>query len=128
MQEALKYQNQDQKTCVDCFAPCCRYIAIEVQTPRDPSDIDLFKWYLLHRGVSMQIDPDGSWHVIVPTKCEALSEDNMCGVHASRPKVCRDYTLDECERYGPEDHTPIIFRSVEEMETYLKEKKLYGSE
>ena len=118
-------KHKAEKTCEGCHAPCCHYIVIEVNAPEDDADIDLFRWYLYHHGVSVQIDPDGSWHVIVPTKCEALSDNSQCSIHMARPQVCKDYTIDECERYGPEDHAPIIFHNVDELERYVKEKGGY---
>ncbi len=116
-----------KKSCQDCFAPCCRYISIEVNSPEDATDIDLFKWYILHKNISIQMDPDESWYVIVPTKCEHLNEKYQCGIYETRPKVCEEYTLDECERYGPEEEGVLLFHNAEELETYARKSGYYES-
>ncbi len=40
---------------------------------------------------------DGTWYILVHTKCKHLRDDNLCGIYETRPQICRDYTTDNCE-------------------------------
>ena len=31
------------------------------------------------------------------SRCQYLQADNRCGIYHDRPKICRDYTTDDCE-------------------------------
>ena len=31
------------------------------------------------------------------TRCKYLTADDRCGIYLNRPKICREYTTDECE-------------------------------
>ncbi len=35
--------------------------------------------------------------MLVKTKCQYLLSDNRCKIYFNRPKICRDYSTDECE-------------------------------
>ena len=82
---------------------------------------------MLHDRASIFIEDD-TWYLLVHTVCKHLGEDNRCGIYATRPQICRDYTLDECERFGPQEDSVILFQSAEELEKYAKDEGLYEQE
>jgi hypothetical protein len=61
--------------CHACGEVCCRYVGIALAPPREASDRDLIRWYLLHAGVCVYIDRDGDWWVQVDTDCRNIRPD-----------------------------------------------------
>ena len=43
--------------CHLCTARCCRYIALEIDRPSDPKGCDQVRWFLLHEGVKVWVQP-----------------------------------------------------------------------
>ena len=87
------------KRCNKCGNRCCRYVAIEIDTPRTDEDFDDIRWYVAHRKVTV-FKHDGEWHFNVNTKCKQLDKDGRCKMYDKRPRICREYELDECEEDG----------------------------
>ena len=88
--------------CAQCGALCCRYMALEVDTPETAEEYDDVRWYLLHQKVRVLIDPDGDWFVAFDTPCEQLGPDGRCQDYENRPELCRSYPHDgePCEFEG----------------------------
>jgi uncharacterized protein len=82
--------------CAYCTAKCCRYFALPIDTPTDRNDFEHLRWYMLHGRISLFVE-DETWYLMVHNDCEALQEDNRCGIYEDRPGICRKYTTDECE-------------------------------
>jgi uncharacterized protein len=82
--------------CSRCTAKCCRYFALPIDNPRTWDDFDYIRWYLLHERVSIFTD-EGSWYLLVHNGCKHLRDDHRCGIYATRPQICRDYTTADCE-------------------------------
>jgi Fe-S-cluster containining protein len=82
--------------CQYCPGKCCRYFALPIDTPKTVSDFDNMRWFLLHEQASVFVD-DGTWYLIVHTKCRHLRDDNLCNIYEIRPQICRDYTTEKCE-------------------------------
>ena len=105
--------------CEHCTAACCRYIALPIDTPDTPADFDDVRWFLIHERVTVFVE-DGDWYVAFDTPCRHLQADHRCGIYATRPKVCRDYSTDQCDYhsgdYGWEQH----FTCAEHLEEYLR--------
>ena len=105
--------------CEHCTAACCRYIALPIDTPETQADFDDVRWFLIHERVSVFVE-DGDWYIAFDTPCRHLQADHRCGVYATRPKVCRAYSTDECDYhsgdYGWEQH----FTSPEHLEDYVR--------
>ncbi len=105
--------------CEHCVGYCCRYIALPIDTPTERSDFDDIRWYLLHQGVSVFIE-DGEWYINIETTCRHLQPDHRCGIYATRPKICRDYTTENCDYhsgdYGWEHH----FSRPEHLDEYVR--------
>jgi Fe-S-cluster containining protein len=82
--------------CHYCTARCCRYFALPIETPRTPQDFDFIRWYLLHERASVFTE-EGTWYLCVHTVCRHLQHDHRCGIYATRPDICRNYSTDDCE-------------------------------
>ena len=76
--------------CSKCAALCCRYFALQIDTPKTAKQFDDIRWYLCHENVVVFIE-DGEWYVGVLNKCKHLGADNLCGIYETRPNQCADY-------------------------------------
>jgi len=108
------------KRCNKCGNRCCRYVAIEIDTPRTDQDFDDIRWYVAHRKVTV-FKHDGVWHFNVDTKCKQLGNDGRCKIYDKRPRICREYDLDECEEGGIEYE--VHLRSVKQVDKYIRERR-----
>jgi Fe-S-cluster containining protein len=81
--------------CAQCGL-CCTYVAIEVDGPSTVKRATELLWYLYHNGVSLYLNDD-SWMVQFETTCRYLTADRRCGVYATRPHICREFSEKECE-------------------------------
>jgi len=109
-------------TCRDvCKARCCRYITVEIPTPRGKVDVDEMRWFLAHENVTAYVE-DGQWHLQIYNRCRHLRDDNTCAIYEDRFNVCRDYEPHECEITGTFDHL-VTFRCTEDYDRYLEERK-----
>jgi Fe-S-cluster containining protein len=82
--------------CEYCTAKCCKYFALPIDIPETFEELEYIRWYLLHDRASV-FKEDDDWYLLVHTTCEHLLPDNRCGIYETRPKICRDYTTDNCE-------------------------------
>jgi uncharacterized protein len=110
-----------KKTCENCNGDCCKYVAIEIDTPEIEEDFENIKWYVCHKNVNVYIDGEDVWHIEFITPCEFLGEKNKCGIYEKRPKICREYDCDECTFHNnyEEKH---IFKTLKDVEDYINEK------
>ncbi len=119
-----KANHNKELPCHDCGARCCRYIAVEIDTPKTKREYDDIRWYLLHDNISVFVDHDGAWHIEIQTPCRSLANDHSCREYETRPQICRDHGRPSgtCEffdsPYNARFHTP------EEYERYLDRKKI----
>jgi uncharacterized protein len=106
--------------CEHCTAACCRYIALPIDTPETRTDYDDIRWFLLHESVSVFVE-DGDWYIAFVTPCQHIQPDHRCGIYETRPRVCRQYTTDDCDYhsgdYGWEQH----FAAPEHLDAYVQE-------
>jgi Fe-S-cluster containining protein len=86
----------DVNLCEHCSAKCCKYFALPIETPDEPTDFDHIRWYLLHGRASVFVE-DNDWYLLVHTTCKHLGANNMCGIYHTRPQICREYSTDNCE-------------------------------
>ncbi len=82
--------------CDFCSGKCCRYFSLPIETPTTWDDFDAIRWYLAHGQTLIYVEK-AVWYLVVMTKCQYLRNDNRCGIYFSRPKICRDYSTDDCE-------------------------------
>lgn len=112
--------------CHDCGGHCCRYFALQIDTPRSGEDFDHLRWYIAHHQVAIFIE-GRAWYLQINNPCKFLQPDSSCGMYAHRPQICRDYGWDatgatEChgaEKPCDHDH---FFSTLEELEAYLIQK------
>ena len=107
-----------ESLCDHCTAKCCKYFAIQIETPESHEDYQFIRWYLFHDLTSVFVD-EGKWYVLVHTACEHLREDNRCGIYDRRPAICRDYTTDNCE-YDDSWTYEKYFETAEQIEEYAE--------
>lgn len=126
----------DGPPCYRCSGLCCRYFALQLDTPEDREDFDSIRWYLLH-GRSWIWVEDGDWYLQVEEPCRYLGSANECLIYERRPQICREYGLQE-SREHPDD--PLCdffvqnarhdheFRTPDELdsfvESYLAEREI----
>jgi Fe-S-cluster containining protein len=105
--------------CEHCVGMCCRYLALPIDAPEDREDFDDIRWYLLHEGVSVFVE-DGEWYLYVAADCRHLQPDFRCGAYETRPRICREYSSENCDYhsgdYGWEEH----FTCPEHLDEYAK--------
>lgn len=107
--------------CDQCSALCCRYFVLEIDTPETRRAYDDIRWYLIHENVFVFIEKK-KWYLGIYSRCKHLQMDNRCGIYETRPKICREYSTDNCDYHGGEYDWDILFSSAEQLERYGKEK------
>ena len=112
-----------QNPCAGCSL-CCRYIAMEIDRPEEKKDVEQIRWFLLHKNVWIFIDHDSSWNIQFNTPCEKL-DGHLCSIYETRPQICRDYSVDSCEKYGDGDSFKVLWKHEEEFTEWLKTNDPY---
>lgn len=82
--------------CDHCIGKCCRYFSLPIETPTTWDDYDAIRWYLAHGETVVYVDKE-VWHLLVLTRCQYLQDDYRCAIYHDRPKICREYTTEDCE-------------------------------
>lgn len=108
------------KTCEGCNGKCCRYVAIEIDTPEDMDDLENIRWYVLHKNINVYVDADYQWHIEFLTPCEHLGDKNLCQIYEKRPEICREYDTEECLFHNDYEEK-YTFRKLEDVDKYIKE-------
>jgi len=62
---------------------------------------------------------DEQWYLMVMTNCQYLLDDNRCGIYLNRPKICREYTTDNCEYDDPSTFEKL-FETPEQIWEYAE--------
>ena len=106
----------------ECGGRCCRYITVEVASPRSHDDWDEMRWWLAHEGVIVSKDEDG-WQLHIESRCSNLRADNACAIYPHHMDTCEDYDASNCEFTGPLDQE-FELRSEADLEAYLRRRKL----
>lgn len=118
----------DSPPCHLCTALCCRYFALQLDTPEDVEDFDALRWYLLHDGAWLWVD-DGDWFLQVDRPCRYLGPSNECTIYERRPQICRDYALPDqkdhpddplCDYFAKDAHHDHEFRDIPEFDKYVE--------
>jgi uncharacterized protein len=86
----------DRVLCEYCTAKCCRYFALPIDTPETFKEFEYIRWYLLHDRATV-FKEDDDWYLLVYTTCEHLQSDNRCGIYETRPPICQEYSIKNCE-------------------------------
>lgn len=104
--------------CDKCDARCCKHIALEIDKPESIEDFEDIRWYVSHKNVNVFVE-DGDWYLEFLTPCEQLDENDKCKIYNKRPRICMDYSEEDCVFEGYEDE--LIFHNIEEIDRYIKE-------
>lgn len=104
--------------CDHCTGKCCRYYSLQIDTPTTWDDFDTIRWFLTHGQTMIYVD-DGKWYLLVLTKCQYLRPDNRCGIYLNRPRICREYTTENCE-YDTNWTFERIFESPQQIWEYAE--------
>jgi len=102
---------------------CCRHVALEIDDPEDEEDFEQMRWFLLHENVWVFIDHDDSWNLQFNTPCKKL-EKNLCSDYKKRPQICREYSPENCEKFGDGDSFKIMWKDVGEFEKWMADGKI----
>ena len=113
--------NNKFKTCFECRQECCRSVIVETEPPTIWKDWDDIKWQVAHKNVNVLLDNENSWCVEFLTDCTHLADNGRCMIYDTRPDVCRNYSPFTCVVNGEGEYYKIIFRSIKDVEKYLKE-------
>lgn len=125
--ELIKRENvpKGASLCEYCYAKCCRYFALPIDTPDTVKDFDYMRWFLLHDRASVFVE-DESWYLLVHTTCKHLQPDYRCGIYETRPEICREYSTDNCE-YDDDTTYDKYFESAEQVAEYMEATVMQGA-
>jgi Fe-S-cluster containining protein len=104
--------------CDYCTGKCCRYFSLPIETPKTWDDYDSIRWYLAH-GKTMVYVEEGTWYLLVLTRCKYLTAEDRCRVYLNRPKICREYSTSDCE-YDDEWSFDRLFETPEQIWEYAE--------
>jgi Fe-S-cluster containining protein len=104
--------------CDHCTGKCCRYFSLPIDEPTTWDDFDAIRWYLAHGQTIIYVDK-GTWYLLVMTRCKYLSRDFRCSIYLNRPKICREYTTDDCE-YDDDWGFDKVFECPEQIWEYAE--------
>ena len=102
---------------------CCSNMAIEIDKPTCKNDYHTIMWFLLHKDVKVYVDHENGWLVEFQTPCRWYTEDG-CKRYKERPKMCIDYSSENCIKNGSGKAEKVEFRNADEFLRYLKRKKI----
>jgi Fe-S-cluster containining protein len=121
MSKTRKAKSKKKVLCHHCTGLCCRYFALPIDTPDGWVDYDDIRWYLSHQNTEVFVE-DGDWYLNVLTPCRYLAEDHTCANYELRPKICRGYKTNDCEKTGDDYGYELHFTSDRQMADYMRGK------
>ena len=104
--------------CGHCTAKCCRYFALPIEKPDSWEEFEYVRWFLFHEHAAVFVE-DGDWYLLVHTNCRHLREDHLCAIYETRPQVCRDYEIVDCE-YEDDWVYDHYWETAEQVEEYAE--------
>ena len=80
----------------NCKAVCCKELAFFLEKPNP-----IQKDYYEKHGCKLIRLSHTKWKVLVPSRCEQLTEDNKCGLHGTpqKPLMCRRFGEETVKNY-----------------------------
>jgi Fe-S-cluster containining protein len=94
---------------------------LEIDAPETRQQYDDIRWYLVHQNVFVFIEKK-KWYLGIYSRCKHLQEDNRCGIYETRPRICRQYSTDNCDYHGGEYDWEVLFSSAEQLWEYAEEQ------
>ncbi len=113
---------KNKNLCEGCTI-CCEHITVEIDKPKTREEILKLVDYLRYKDILIFIEDGGEWNIEFKTICRQLNEKGLCKIYKNRPKICRDYHHDKCERYGEGEFYKHIFRNEKELLDFIKKNK-----
>lgn len=107
--------------CRSCSAKCCRYVALQIDTPKSKHDFENIRWYLAHKDVEIFINKR-KWFLDITTDCKYLTKSHACSIYEKRPEICRSHENYECEYWDDSFHHDYHFKSLEEFDAYVRKR------
>ncbi len=107
--------------CEECSARCCRYFALQIDTPRTKEDFEKLRWYISHKAVTLFVEKR-KWYLDVANECRYITEDHRCSIYEKRPLVCREHSTYDCERQNDQFEHEEVFSSVEELDLFVEKR------
>ena len=107
--------------CRKCESKCCRYFALQIDTPRSKDDFENVRWYVAHKGVKVYVK-NSKWYLDVANRCRYLDKNHMCKIYDKRPLICREHSPKECERVSGDFGFSNIFHNLKELDKYLEKR------
>lgn len=104
--------------CDECAAKCCRYFALEIDTPDSRKDFEDLRWYMCHEKTVIYVDEE-KWYLHVDNDCRYRDEHNRCMIYETRSTMCREHSPDDCERSEPWGYD-LKFLNLEDLEIYIQ--------
>lgn len=122
-----------EKTCANCDAKCCKYVAAEIDVPENKEDFHHLRWFLMHENVVINVDLDkDEWFLEFKTRCKNLKENNLCKIHETKengskygePDICKEHSVEECEFYGDgAEPYDFVFTTPEQFEEFIEKNR-----
>ena len=110
--------------CDHCVGKCCRYFTLPIETPTSWDDYDAIRWYLAHGRTIVYVEKE-TWFLVVLTRCKYLTRDDRCRIYLNRPKICTEYTTENCE-YDDDWIFTKVFESPEQIWEYARRSSRPG--
>ncbi len=111
-----------KKLCDKCNGLCCRYFALPIDTPEDEGDYDDIRWFLCHKAITVFVE-EGDWYINIKNRCRYLSTNgHRCKIYNKRPRICRGYTMRDCDRTEGEYDYEMHFTNDKQMQEYIRIK------
>jgi len=107
--------------CTECSAECCRYFALEIDTPKTKREFENIRWYLAHEDIAVFVD-GRKWYLEVQNKCRYLKKGDKCSIYAKRPLICREHDSGTCEYHHGEFGHSHFFSDLKVFDKYLKKR------
>lgn len=115
-------KRKELKDCLACGSKCCRYLTVNIPTPRSIADFDQLFWQISHENAQAFKDERG-WFLLIFNPCKHLKPDGMCAIYESRPFICREHSLEDCERNGSiVKAADLFFKDHKALERYCKKR------
>lgn len=111
------------KRCRKCAGECCRYFALPIGQPETYEDFEEVRWHLMHRGVSVYIDLDGQWNLVLRNLCRMLRKTPdgwRCKDYENRPTVCRRFSPESCDFTRGGHECEEKFTTAAQLDAYAR--------
>lgn len=108
--------------CHNC-GDCCSYIATEIDNPTTFPDYENIYWYLTHKNISVYIDDEDDWFIEFRTQCEHLTEAKSCAIYQDRPKICSEFSWNDCEKNTDERAWKYYFSSYQDLLDWMEKRR-----